>query len=63
MSLPTSKPINRSSPPPQDIPDGKVGIPRVYLFDSKGRQVYTSYGFQPSEAPALEARVKQAMAK
>ncbi|MEE8611759.1 MAG: TlpA disulfide reductase family protein [Sphingomonas aquatilis] len=47
----------------KDIPDGKVGIPRVYLFDSKGRQIYTSYGFQPSEAPALEARLKQAMAK
>jgi len=47
----------------KDIPDGKVGIPRVYLFDSKGRQVYTAYGFEPSEGPALEARVKRAMAK
>lgn len=47
----------------KDIPEGKVGIPRVYLFDSQGRQIYTSYGFQPSEAPALEARLKRAMAK
>ncbi len=47
----------------RDIPDGKVGIPRVYLFDRNGRQIYTAYGFQAEDGPELEQRVKQAMAK
>ena len=47
----------------RDIPDGKVGIPRVYLFDSNGRQIYTAYGFQEADGADLEQRVKQAMAK
>jgi hypothetical protein len=47
----------------KNIPDGKVGIPRVYLFDAKGRQIFTAYGFYGSEGPALEQRVKQAVAK
>ena len=45
------------------IPDGKVGIPRVYLFDRNGRQIYTAYGFQPEDGPALEQRLKQAIGK
>ncbi|RMB34567.1 thiol-disulfide isomerase/thioredoxin [Sphingomonas sp. PP-F2F-G114-C0414] len=46
----------------KDIPDGKVGIPRVYLFDAKGRQIHTAYGFGDGGGPELEARVKRAMA-
>jgi thiol-disulfide isomerase/thioredoxin len=46
-----------------EIPDGKVGIPRVYLFDGRGRQIYTAYGFQETDGAALEQRVKQAMGK
>lgn len=46
----------------RDIPDGKVGIPRVYLFDAKGRQVYTAYGFGEGGGPDLEARVRRAVA-
>lgn len=45
----------------KDIPNGKVGIPRVYLFDAQGRQVHTAYGFEAGDGPALEARVKRAM--
>lgn len=47
----------------KDIPDGKVGIPRVYLFDQNGRQIYTAYGFEDADGSALERRVKQAMSK
>lgn len=45
------------------IPEGKVGIPRVYLFDAKGRQIYTAYGFSDAEGPALEKRLQQAMVR
>lgn len=45
-----------------DIPEGKVGIPRVYLFDAQGRQVHTAYGFGDGGGPELEARVRRAMA-
>ena len=47
----------------RDVPEGKVGVPRIYLFDRNGRQIYTSYGFLPEDAAMLEARVRQAMAK
>lgn len=46
-----------------DIPEGKVGVPRVYLFDRNGRQIYTAYGFGGADDADLERRVKQAMAK
>ena len=46
-----------------NVPDGKVGIPRVYLFDREGRQIHTAYGFVRGDGPALEQRVKQAIAK
>ena len=45
------------------IPEGKVGVPRVYLFDRDGRQIYTAYGFQDADGPELENRVRGAMAK
>lgn len=45
------------------IPQGLVGIPRVYLFDSGGRQIYTSFGFSPSESAGLEQRIKRAADK
>ena len=45
----------------RDLPDGKIGIPRVYVFDASGRQVHTAYGFAPGDADDLERRVKQAM--
>ncbi len=47
----------------RDIPEGKVGLPRIYLFDREGRQIYTSYGFSQAEGPALERMVRQAVAK
>ncbi|MGJ3648686.1 TlpA family protein disulfide reductase [Sphingomonas sp. GlSt437] len=47
----------------KDIPQGKVGIPRLYLFDAEGRQVYTSYGFDEAEGAQLEQRIKRAMTK
>lgn len=43
------------------IPDGLVGIPRVYLFDRDGRQIYTRLGFQASEGRRLERMVRQAV--
>jgi thiol-disulfide isomerase/thioredoxin len=45
------------------IPDGLVGIPRVYLFDRNGRQIYTAFGFDPADALAVERRLQQAMAR
>lgn len=45
------------------VPEGKVGVPRIYLFDRNGRQVYTSYGFMAWDALQLEHRVREAMAK
>lgn len=45
------------------IPDGKVGIPRIYLFDRNGQQIYTGYGFYEDEASKLEQRVREAMGK
>lgn len=47
----------------RSIPEGKVGIPRIYLFDRKGRQIYASYGFQDTDGPELERRVRQAVAQ
>jgi thiol-disulfide isomerase/thioredoxin len=44
------------------IPDGLVGIPRVYLFDRNGRQIYTRLGFSAAGGAELERRVRQAMA-
>lgn len=46
----------------RDVPEGKVGVPRIYLFDRNGRQVYASYGFLPENGPALEKRLREAMA-
>jgi thiol-disulfide isomerase/thioredoxin len=46
-----------------DIPDGKVGIPRVYLFDKAGRQIHTARGFDESDGVDLEARVTRAIAQ
>lgn len=43
------------------IPEGKVGIPRVYLFDARGKQVWTAYGFSDEEGPQLEQRLRGAM--
>jgi thiol-disulfide isomerase/thioredoxin len=45
------------------VPEGKVGVPRIYLFDRNGRQVYTSYGFLPDNAAELDSRVREAMVK
>ena len=45
------------------IPEGKVGVPRVYLFDGRGRQIYSAYGFRDADGPELERRVRQAMAR
>ncbi len=45
------------------IPKGLVGLPRVYLFDSNGRQILTSLGFTPAEGQLLEQRVKEAILK
>jgi len=47
----------------RDVPVGKVGVPRVYLFNRKGRQIYTSYGFDPAGAAELERLLKQALAE
>lgn len=44
-----------------DIPQGMVGIPRIYLFDRQGRQIYTAYGFGDADSRDLERRIKQAM--
>jgi thiol-disulfide isomerase/thioredoxin len=46
-----------------NIPEGKVGIPRVYLFDHDGRQIYTTFGFRDEDSSELEQRVKEAMAR
>jgi hypothetical protein len=43
------------------IPDGKVGIPRVYLFDKSGHQIHTAYGFEGNDGVDLEARVARAI--
>lgn len=45
------------------IEPGKVGLPRVYLFDRKGRQVYTAGGFWEPEILELERRLKLAVAE
>ena len=45
------------------IPQGLVGIPRVYLFDRNGRQIYTRLGFDASEGRQLAQRVRQAIAE
>ncbi len=45
------------------IPDGKVGIPRVYLFDKNGHQIHTAYGFEDADGSDLEARLARAIAK
>lgn len=47
----------------RDLPEGMVGIPRVYLFDRDGKEIYTSLGFRYWDILSLEQRVKQAMAK
>lgn len=47
----------------RDIPEGKVGLPRIYLFDRQGRQIFTSYGFSQDEGPNLERLVRKAVAK
>ena len=44
------------------VPPGKVGIPRVYLFDRKGRQIYAHYGFDAASGAELEQRVREAVA-
>ena len=44
-----------------NVPQGLIGIPRIYLFDRSGRQIYTSYGFQDADGFELERRVKQAV--
>ena len=46
-----------------NIPDGKVGIPRLYLFDRNGRQIYTRLGFGAAGGAEIERRVRQAMAE
>jgi hypothetical protein len=46
-----------------NIPEGLVGIPRVYLFDRNGRQIYTRLGFSASMGAEMERRVRQAMAE
>jgi len=43
------------------VPPGKVGVPRVYLFDRRGRQIYTYYGFDEASAVELERRVREAV--
>lgn len=45
------------------IPDGKAGIPRVYLFDRRGKQIYATYGFGQLDGIELQERVKQAVAE
>ena len=45
----------------RDVPPGKVGIPRIYLFDRHGRQIYTSYGFAEAEGAKLVQRVREAV--
>ncbi len=45
------------------IPDSLVGIPRVYIFDRNGRQIYTRLGFRAAEGRRLEQRVRQAIAE
>lgn len=44
------------------VPGGKIGIPRVYLFDRKGKQVYARYGFGPEDGAELERQVREAVA-
>lgn len=45
----------------KNIPKGKIGIPRVYLFDRHGRQIHTAIGFEEADAPALERRLSRAI--
>jgi thiol-disulfide isomerase/thioredoxin len=47
----------------RDVPIGKVGVPRIYLFNRNGRQIFASYGFSPEDGPALEQRVREAIAR
>lgn len=47
----------------RELPEGLIGLPRVYLFDREGRQIYTHLGFRDAEGPQLEQRVKQAIAE
>lgn len=46
----------------KSIPEGLVGIPRVYLFDREGRQIYTSMGFRPSDSAEIERLIRQELA-
>lgn len=46
-----------------EIPEGLVGLPRVYLFDRDGREIYTHLGFRSAEGPQLEQLVKQTIAQ
>ena len=43
------------------VPEGKVGIPRVYLFDAQGREIYSEYGFDDQSAATLRARLAGAI--
>ena len=47
----------------KDVPVGKVGVPRVYLFDRNGRQIYASYGFAAGDGAELERLLRQAVGK
>lgn len=44
------------------MPAGIVGIPRIYLFDRHGRQVYSSLGFAEAKSAELEQQLKEAVA-
>jgi thiol-disulfide isomerase/thioredoxin len=44
-----------------NVPGGKIGIPRVYLFDRHGRQIYATYGFSDAGGAELERRVREAV--
>ena len=44
------------------IPAGKVGIPRVYLFDRRGREIFTHYGFDDGDGQKLHDLLARAIA-
>jgi thiol-disulfide isomerase/thioredoxin len=45
------------------IPGGRVGIPRLYLFDRQGRQIYSSLGFAEEKSMTLDRMLRQEVAR
>ncbi|MEZ0242755.1 MAG: TlpA family protein disulfide reductase [Sphingomonas sp.] len=44
------------------IPGGRVGIPRIYLFNRQGRQIYSSLGFTEEKSMLLDRLLRQEVA-